>query len=142
MHQNVLQREVKNVKKIIISVFTISMLLAGCGQSQNKEISQRTPITAPLEHPAITPANTKVIGTIREFSVNTNNRLYKITLQKVNKVGKEYAYVNTATNGPGGYLSTVLPSGAILYEIPGIDPSQALAVKWKGQYVEVVRTNK
>lgn len=122
----------------------ITIMVTGCSHSSphgngdgrsEAKVGPTPPITDSHGH----------IATIQVVLAGKYNNWYELTREAIFSVGKEYGLVsnNPTSQGPGGIFSNVLSPGTKLYEIPGVDPSSALAVPWKdGKYLKAVRKNK
>ena len=77
------------------------------------------------------------VGTI-EFTGFQLSDQYVIASQPVQRLGIPIAKIR---NGLTAVVSNVLPPGSQLYEIKGVSITKAIAVPWKGTYVEAVHTS-
>lgn len=134
------------MKRLLFVLAAATMIVTGCSQGAN--VTNNTePVTASQGPPTSVTDSQEHPGTIQDVLAGQYNRWYKITNEIVSKVGKKYEVVTfgidhkgTISQGPGGVTSNVLPTGTPLYEIPGVDPAQAIAVPWNGVYYKAVQT--
>lgn len=88
-----------------------------------------------IDYSTLTPT----IGTIK-FTGFAVPQVYTITSVPVTQLGTPIVHVtNSATLN--AVISNVLPPGTQLYEIKGVNHTNAIAVPWRGKYVEAVRTS-
>jgi hypothetical protein len=134
-----------HITKLLVTSLLITLLMTGCGQTLVNSGSQNSI----KENVSFT--NKTVIGQLQNVYAGQYDDWYYVTLKKMNKVGKKIGVTNNGTNmkpfavissGPSSLGSNVLPVGTPVYEIPKVNPKNALIVVWKGQYVEAVKTTK